>query len=84
MHLNTMVGKGVRAINDETLQNYMQTEAEKIFENDHLSFVEPESLGNEYKTNLRQKQLDIIGPIADKMNEGFGITLKQFKSIIDC
>jgi hypothetical protein len=55
MHLNTIVGKGVRASNDETLQNFMQTEGEKIFENDHLSFVEPESIGNEYKTNLRQK-----------------------------
>ena len=48
-----MVAKGVRAIHDEALQNYMQTEAENIYENDALSFVEPAQSGNDYKSKLR-------------------------------
>ena len=84
MHLNTMVAKGVRVIHDHPLQDYMRKEATKIFENDTLSFVETNYDGNEYKSNLRSRQIDIIGSIADKLSSEFGITLKQFESIVDC
>ena len=82
-HLNNMVAKGIRASHDLSLIQVMQSELQKILENDQICFIEPvEGAGSEeYKSKLREQQLQHIEKVFGIMNEDFGIKLNIFENI---
>jgi len=53
--MNNMVAKGVRTAHDLSLVQHMQSELQKILENDQICFLEPEEGPGspDYKNKLR-------------------------------
>lgn len=56
-HMNNMLAKGIRAAHDLSLIQHMQTELQKILENDQICFIEPDDGAGsvQYKSKLRDE-----------------------------
>ena len=82
-HMNNMLAKGVRAAHDLSLIQHMQSELQKILENDQICFLEPEegAGSQEYKSKLRQEQNKHIEKVFGIMHDEFGIKLNIFESL---
>lgn len=82
-HMNNMLAKGIRAAHDLSLIQHMQSELQKILENDQICFLEPEegAGSQEHKSKLRQEQNKHIEKVFGIMNEEFGIKLNIFESL---
>ena len=82
-HMNNLLAKGVRAGHDPSLRQHMESELQKIIENDQICFIEPEegAGSQEYKSKLRTEQNKHIDKVFGIMSDEFGIKLNVFENL---
>lgn len=76
-----MFAKAMRATHDGSLAAHMQSEVQRILENDQICYREDPESENTYKRALAQVQKEHTQPVHDFLRTRFDITLKIWHTI---
>ena len=81
LHLNQMFARAIRATHDPSLAIHMQTEINRILENDQICYREDPQSENTYKRKLAETQKEYTDPVHEFIKERFDIKLKIWHTI---
>jgi len=81
LHLNQMLARAIRASHDPSLAAHMQSDIQRILENDQICYREDPDSENTYKRALAKVQKEHTQPVHDFLKERFDISLKIWYTI---